>query len=1061
MVMCGVPGMMFNFSGLRLVALAMLVWGLPTQVRAEFGRPALGDSVKTFDKPSAVRQTQALEPDGRLRKNLQDASGSEVTRNDDGSEGTNAEIVFRLSETEEYRLMATAYEASGQEPYQLTVAAADEQVPRQTALKAEADSLFQQGIEAYRVSQYQTALAAWQSALEIYRELGDRQGEANALGSLGIACYSLGEYQRAIDFQNQYLAIAREISDHQGEANALGNLANAYYSLGAYQQAIDFLEQSLAIAREIGSRQGEASALGNLGGSYYSLGEYQQAIDFHQQYLLIAQEIGDRQGEANALGNLGLAYRSLGEYQRAIDFHQQHLAIVREIGDRQGEATSLGNLGIAYINLGEYQRAINFFQQSLAIVREIGDRQGEANALGNLGIAYRSLGEHQQAIVFQQQYLSIARELGYRQGEANALGNLGGSYYSLGEYQQAIDFQQQYLSIARELGDRQGEANALGSLGIAYISLGEYQKAIDFQQQHLSIARELGDRQGEATSLGNLGLAYDGLGEYQRAIDIHQQSLAIAREIGARQGEAASLGNLGNAYDSLGEYQRAIDFLAETLAIARELGDRQGEAISLANLGASHLNLEQVALAQESLLKSIVGFESLRSVDLPDQNRISFFETQISAYRNLESALVSQDKFETALEISERGRTQSFVQLLSEKLSSAPEHSELTQAPSFSEIQRVAIEQQSTLVEYSISRNTSGNGLSLYIWLVQPTGELHFKEVAIGESLAEVSALVEQSRQAMAIRGRGGLVSAAPTSDATAQLRQLHQLLIEPIADWLPSDPNQRVVFIPQGELFLVPFPSLQDESGTYLIERHTILTAPSIQVMDLTRRRATTATNRSNEPTDILTVGNPVMPEVWNPESEIFTQLPSLSGAEQEAKVIANFFSTEALIGAQATEQTIKQQIENARIIHFATHGLLEYGIPEESGVRDVPGAIALAPGQDEDGLLTAAEIIEELQLQADLVVLSACDTGLGRVTGDGVIGLSRSLIAAGASSVIVSLWSIPDAPTAELMVEFYRQRQQGQDKAQALRQAMLITMKTHPNPRDWAAFTLIGEAN
>jgi CHAT domain-containing protein len=182
--------------------------------------------------------------------------------------------------------------------------------------------------------------------------------------------------------------------------------------------------------------------------------------------------------------------------------------------------------------------------------------------------------------------------------------------------------------------------------------------------------------------------------------------------------------------------------------------------------------------------------------------------------------------------------------------------------------------------------------------------------------------------------------------------------------------------------------------------------------------------------------------------------------GAEQEANAVADFFNTEALLGAEATEQIVKQQMGNARIVHLATHGLLEYGTPEESGVRDVPGAIALTPTQDEDGLLTAAEILE-LDLKADLVVLSACDTGLGTITGDGVIGLSRSLIAAGTPSVIVSLWSIPDAPTADLMTEFYRQRQQGKDKAQALRQAMLTTMETHPNPGDWAAFTLIGEAD
>jgi CHAT domain-containing protein len=186
---------------------------------------------------------------------------------------------------------------------------------------------------------------------------------------------------------------------------------------------------------------------------------------------------------------------------------------------------------------------------------------------------------------------------------------------------------------------------------------------------------------------------------------------------------------------------------------------------------------------------------------------------------------------------------------------------------------------------------------------------------------------------------------------------------------------------------------------------------------------------------------------------------LTSLPGAEREALSIAQLNNSQALIGEQATESAIVKQMPQARIIHLATHGLLDYGIPEASLVRDVPGAIALAPSDTDDGLLTSAEILD-LNLNAELVVLSACDTGRGNITSDGVIGLSRSLIMAGVPSVVVSLWSVPDAPTAELMTEFYRQMEQTPDKAQALRQAMLKTMETHPNPRDWAAFTLIGEA-
>jgi CHAT domain-containing protein len=208
-----------------------------------------------------------------------------------------------------------------------------------------------------------------------------------------------------------------------------------------------------------------------------------------------------------------------------------------------------------------------------------------------------------------------------------------------------------------------------------------------------------------------------------------------------------------------------------------------------------------------------------------------------------------------------------------------------------------------------------------------------------------------------------------------------------------------------------------------------------------------------------MLIVGNPLMPSVWNPQTGTKEQLSYLEGAEKEAEAVAQLFNAPVLLNEQATERAIKQQIANARIVHLATHGLLDYGTPEDTGVRDFPGAVALAPGDGEDGLLTSAEIVE-MNLKAELVVLSACDTGRGRIRSEGVIGLSRSLISAGVPSVLVSLWAVDDAATTELMQEFYQQWQQNPDKAQALRQAMLTTKQKHPDPRLWAAFTLIGEA-
>jgi CHAT domain-containing protein/tetratricopeptide (TPR) repeat protein len=332
--------------------------------------------------------------------------------------------------------------------------------------RGEGNALGNLGNAYYSLDQYQQAIDYHQQALTISREIGDRRTEGVALANLGIAYRLLGQYQQAINYHQQALTIFREIGDRQGEGSTLGNLGNAYRSLGQYQPAIDYHQQALTIAREIGDRRGESIALGDSGSAYNHLGQYQQAIDYYQQALTIAREIGDRRGESIALGNLGNAYNSLAQHQQAIDYSQQHLTIAREIGYRQGESIALGNLGNAYLCLGQYQQAINYHQQHLTIAREIGYRQGEGNALGNLGSAYRSLGQYQLAIEYHQQALTIVREIGDRSGEFYRLNGLAFTYEKLLQIPQALEtwqsalalssplkFPVEYLSIGRRLGN--------------------------------------------------------------------------------------------------------------------------------------------------------------------------------------------------------------------------------------------------------------------------------------------------------------------------------------------------------------------------------------------------------------------------------------------------------------------------------------------------------------------------------------------------------------------------------------------------------------------------------
>ncbi|MEG4802668.1 CHAT domain-containing protein [Microcoleus sp. ARI1-B5] len=798
----------------------------------------------------------------------------------------------------------------------------------------------------------------------------------------------------------------------------------------------------------------EADRLKTQGNQQSQISQYREALQSYEQALTIYREIGDRQGEANSLHNFGNAYNSLGEYDRAIDFHSQSLVIRREIGDRKAETYSLLALANAYNSLEQYERAIDCHEKSLVIKREIGDRKAETYSLLGLANAYRSLGQSHRVIDFYEQSLVIVREIGDRVLEAAFLCNLGTTYNFLDQYDQAIDCHEQSLVISQEIGDREREASVLCHLGLVYDFLEQYKEAIDFYEQSLVISREIGDRSGETFPLNNLGIAYRSLGQYDRAIDFYEQSLLISREIGDRCGETFPLNNLGIAYRSLGQYDRAIDCHEQSLVISREIGNRQGESISLNNLGETLFKINQFPEAEAKLRDSIQISETRRSELVKDDHKVSFFETQISAYRLLQQVLVAQAKFDEALEISEMSRTRAFTELLQQNLLTTDlANNEITNTLSIPRIQQIAQQKNSTIVEYSIVKP------DIYIWVIQPNGNITHRAANLeplnqqNQSLKQIILKARVSIGTTETDGEGNKIQLESEykRDETGRfplLQLLHQILIEPIADLLPADVNSPIIFIPHYDLFLVPFAALQSIDNRYLIEDYTILTSPSIQVLELTREHHNRVRGLREA---ALIVGDPTIHPNYQKHPYKLRQIPR---AKEAAEAIAAILRTQAISGENAAKAIILDQMLNTRIVHLSAHGLLD-----DFGGSGIPGAIILAPsGDTDDGAIHAADILQ-LKLNSELVVLSACSTGRGKITGDGVIGLSRCLILAGVPSIIVSLWNMGVISAKLLMTEFYQNLARGENKAAALRRAMLTTKERFPSPIAWAAFTLSGE--
>lgn len=781
------------------------------------------------------------------------------------------------------------------------------------------------------------------------------------------------------------------------------------------------------------------------------------------------------QQTARQLFQQGLEQYQSNQLEAALKSWQQALTMFQQLKDPEAEGATLGVLGAGHLAIGDLTQAQNYTQRFLTIAKQRNDLNAQSQALANLGIIHKNLGDYAASIAVHNQALTLMRSLKNRQAEGQLLLNLGNTFDAIGNYEAAISAFEQSLAIARQAQDLPGEEAALSNLGAIYAKQGDDRKALSFYQEALKIAESTNAIRQQISVLINLGTAYYGLQQRELAINHYQRSLALVEKLSDPRLQGEVLSNLGLIYEDQKDFTKAIQSHQQSVALAQASKNPRSEALARNNFAHTLFYAGKLADAEKNLRTAIALLDRLRS-GLSDFDQVNIFDTQIFTYNLLQQVLLAANKPEAALEASEQGRARAFAQLLASRLTrdrKASTNPTIT-APSIAQIRQIAKQQNATLVSYAIVPDDQfkfrgkqrAKEAGLFIWVVKPTGEVTFRQVdlkplwkqqitlqelvQVGRCLAPSPICPTISEYAQAKTKQSVSQSSTPYYPG---LKELYQLLIQPIANLLPENPNDRIVFIPQESLFLVPFAALQDAEGKFLIEKHTLLSAPSIQVLDLTYQQRQRIAKQPNRNT-ALVVGNPTMPKVVLKAGEPPEQLKPLLGAEEEAEEIAKLLKTTALIGAQATKAQILQKLPSARFVHLATHGLLEY-----AGSNGIPGAIAVAPDHQDDGLLTSTEILN-LRLNAELVVLSACDTGQGKITGDGVIGLSRAWISANVPSVIVSLWAVPDAQTAMLMTAFYQKLQSQPDKAQALRQAMLTTMQEYPQPLDWAAFTLIGEA-
>jgi CHAT domain-containing protein/tetratricopeptide (TPR) repeat protein len=891
-------------------------------------------------------------------------------------------------------------------------------------------------------------------------------------------------FEQAIRLWHQAMEQNRKRSRPTREAVLLNNIGLAHRALGRRDSAFAYHAQALPITRAAGDREGEAMTLHNFALVYTDLGRRDSALAYYARALPLRRAIGDSAGEAMTLHNMGLAHGDLGRPDSALAYLAQALPIRRAVGDRPGEARTLNSIGVAHWNMGRPDSALAYYAQALQVRRALADQRGEAMALNNIGLVHGDLGRPDSALAYYAQALSIQRALGDRSGEAMALHNIGLVYAELGRSDSALAYYAQALPITRALGDRGGEAMTLQNIGVVHGELGRHDSALAYFVRALPVRHAVGDRIGEATTLNNIGHVHAVFGRPDSALAYYAQALPITRAASDRAGEARTLDNVGRVHRGLGRSDSALAYFAQALPIRRAVRDRAGEARTLGNIARAHqhgsLPTPRVAVAYYDSAAAVLASIAERAGG--DQNRLSFAEQQVDLFADwtLASLALAGDigpaaSARASLAAAERGRAQALLDLMRRSASGARG----TVGSSAATIAVGAdLAQEGARLAESVRRSRSTAliymlaGDTLLTWLIDSMGDVSvFRAKVTAEELAnEVAALrADLGADGAAVRSRLATRAAAdldPVKRGNGGPRAggSRDSPASRLSAWLiPPTLLQKLraagdlVVVPHGPLNLLPFAALPvNAAGEPLGIRYSLRYAPSLATLaalgDSSGRAEVPARGAA------LVVGNPLMPRVRNQEGEEIT-LGQLAGAETEARWVADRVGATMLRGGGATEAEIKRLLPSASLVHLATHG---YAYSSEARAR--ASFVALAPSPGEDGLLTVGEVLDAIpSLRADLVVLSACQTGLGDLKqAEGTIGMQRAFLAKGARSVLVSLWSVSDEATEQLMRSFYTHWRNGASKADALRRAQMDVRgapgSDFHDPRYWAAFILVG---
>ncbi|KAL9988981.1 hypothetical protein ACROYT_G003482 [Oculina patagonica] len=923
--------------------------------------------------------------------------------------------------------------------------------------------------DAYvRLGQYQISNQCYEEALKLYGSSGCKVGQAASLIGMGTVTRDLGNYGKALEHFEESLKINEELQNQEGIGKSHSSLASVYLADEKYHKSIKHSNNGLQIFKSIGDIQGQRSCYANFGGAYSGLGEYDRSIEYYNKALRIARLLGDSPAEARSCHSLGKVYYFLSSYEKSLAYSEESLKICQRIGMRRDEGISYGNLGGVHCALGRYEKSIDCFEKILEISVELKDRQGQETAYCNLGTMYKYLGKYNESLKYLQKGFAICEETCNGQGKGTYMNNFGKVYYELGQFDKAIEHFEYGLEISKNSEDKRQEGICYNSLGKVYYDKLQLNKSMEYYMKSLKICQCIGDRMGEGISYSYLGNVYCAKGQFDESIESHKKALAISQDISDKQGEGACYVNLGSVCYVLGQFQTSLSYQNKGLEIFKELKLPEFKCTAMFNVGFCHATLHHFREARTFLSGCISLHESFRE-SLEDELKLSLDDktSSKSFYKELIRLLIFQGNQSTyALLIAEQGRARALVDLISNQYAIKTATNTNIQL-NWSDIKSLCLAQGSHFLFMTTL------GLHLCCWFVDKRAQVRFWLAPHNMCTTQKRIACNNDPMHLEDRSLSALYKSVPCPEKTGSessrsfcfqqvgnLRteereesqlippNLYQNVISPVSGLIE---DSEIIIIPEGELFLIPFAAVQDDTGKYLSETVKIRLIPSLTTLKLIQ----------DSPADYhcqtgaLIVGDPKVGPVEFKGNIVV--LPPLPKAREEAKMVARLLEVSCLVGEQASKEEVLHRIQEVSLVHIAAHGNAERG-----EIALAPNSSVIGIPQKDDFMLTMKDIAE-VGIRAKLVVLSCCHSASGKIlTAEGVVGIARAFLGSGARSVLMALWAINDEATKTFMEIFYKCLiHEKMSASEALHQSMK-KMRESPDYEDvkyWAPFVLLGD--